>query len=530
MVDMEQTWDVIVVGGGAAGLSAALMLGRARRRVLVVDAGEPRNRYAAHMHGVLGHEGLDPAELLRRGRGEVEGYGVEVRPGSVDHVDEDAEGVTVRLSSGESERARALIVATGITDALPEIPGLADHWGTSVLHCPYCHGHEVRDQRLGVLTTSPTGLHQALLIRQWSDDVTVFTAGLGGLDPADERRLLARGVRLVEQPVVEVLDHHGRLNGVRTADGEIVELDAIFTAGSAVPHDGFLAHLGLDREDGLFGSFLTVDPTGRTSSERIWAVGNVVNPMANVPVAIAAGTMAGAFVNAVLVSHDFDDAVAAPTGPGAGDLSPAEYWEDRYAGSDRMWSGRVNATMADVVGDLPAGDALDLGCGEGGDAVWLAEQGWRVTALDVSPTAVARGAEGAAGRGVGDRITWVAARPGDVVHRARPSTWSPPPSSTPPSRSPGRPSSDGPPRGSGTADTSSWSPTCSRPRTTTRRGPTGPRTPTRTPTHGDEHGDARPPRPRVTAPPRPADTDRGDRRAGAGPPGVDGRPGGDETS
>ena len=345
---------------------------------------------------------------MRRGRTEVEEYGVEVRPGAVEHVDEDAAGVTVRLSSGESERARALIVATGITDALPEIPGLAAHWGTSVLHCPYCHGHEVRDQRLGVLTTSPMGLHQALLIRQWSHDVTVFTAGLGGLDPTDEQRLLARGVRLVEQPVVEVLDHHGRLSGVRTAGGEIVELDAIFTAGSAVPHDGFLAHLGLDREDGPFGSFLAVDPTGKTSSERIWAVGNVVSPMANVPVSISAGTMAGAFVNAVLVGHDFDDAVASPTGPSVEAPSPAEYWEDRYAGSDRMWSGRVNATMADVVGDLPAGDALDLGCGEGGDAVWLAEQGWRVTALDVSPTAVARGAEGAAGRGVGDRITWIA--------------------------------------------------------------------------------------------------------------------------
>ena len=313
--------------------------------------------------------------------------------------------MSVRLESGESHRGRALILATGITDALPDIPGLAEHWGTTVLHCPYCHGWEVRDQRLGVLTTSPVGLHQALLIRQWSDDVTVFTAGLGGLDPADERRLLARGVRLVAEPVVEVLSDQGRLSAVRTADGGVVELDAVFTAGSAVPHDGLVAHLGLAREDGPLGSFLAVDTTGKTSSDRIWAVGNVVSPMANVPVSIAAGTMSGAFVNAVLVGHDFDDAVTATQDPAG--VSASAYWEDRYAGSDRMWSGRVNATTAEVVRGLPPGDALDLGCGEGGDAVWLAEQGWRVTALDVSPTAVARGAAGAATRDVGDRITWI---------------------------------------------------------------------------------------------------------------------------
>lgn len=402
---MNERWDVIVAGGGAAGLSAALMLGRSRRRVLVVDAGEPRNRFAAHMHGVLGNEGLDPAELLRRGRDEVAQYGVEVRPGSVEHVDEVDDGVLVRLATGESLTARRLIVATGLADALPEIPGLAERWGSTVLHCPYCHGWEVRDQRLCVVTTSPHALHQAMLVRQLSNDVTVFTAGLGELAASDRERMLARGMRLVDEPAVEVIGDGDKISAVRTADGQLIEADAIFTAGTARPHDAFLADLGLDRNETPWGSFLRVDATGKTSSAHIWAVGNVVDPGANVPISIGTGAMAGAMVNAVLVTEDFDAAVAASQAPPP---TPLAYWQDRYTDTGPIWSGQVNATMADVARRLPVGRALDLGCGEGGDAVWLAEQGWQVTGVDISETAVARGAEGAKERGVADRIDWIA--------------------------------------------------------------------------------------------------------------------------
>jgi thioredoxin reductase/SAM-dependent methyltransferase len=399
----DETYDVVVVGGGAAGLSAALMLGRARRRVLVVDAGEPRNRYAAHVHGVLGHDGTAPADLLARGRAEVAAYDVEVRAGRVDRVEragpEVADGLLVRLGAGEVVRARALVAATGITDVLPEVPGLAERWGASVLHCPYCHGWEVRRRRLGVLLTSPASLHQAQLLRQWSDDVTVLSAAVEPLEEETARRLRSRGVRLVGEPVVEVLGDGPDLSGVRTAAGEVIGLDALFTAGRPLPHDAFLAGLNLAREDGPFGSVLAVDATGRTSHERVWAVGNVVQPMATVPVVTGAGAMTGAFVNAVLVEEEFDAAEAATQ-------RVTTHWEDWYAGSAPLWSGRVNATTADVVSTLPAGEVLDLGCGEGGDAVWLAEQGWQVTAVDVSATAAARGAAGAEQRGVAARIDW----------------------------------------------------------------------------------------------------------------------------
>src|SRR5689334_4196645 len=151
---MSEKWDVIVVGGGAAGLSAALTLGRARRRVLVIDAGAPRNRFAAHAHGFLGHDGIDPAELLDRGRDEARAYGATIRLGAVERVEDADHGLAVTLAGGESLSTRALVVASGLTDVLPDIPGLAELWGKGVLHCPYCHGWEVREQRLGVLATS----------------------------------------------------------------------------------------------------------------------------------------------------------------------------------------------------------------------------------------------------------------------------------------------------------------------------------------------------------------------------------------
>ncbi len=398
---MEKNWDVIIAGAGVAGLSAALTLGRARRRVLVVDAGEPRNRFAAHMYGVLGHDGLDPAELLRRGREEVAAYDVTVAAGEVQQVVETDDGMAVTLRDGRTLLARAVVAATGLRDELPAVPGLAERWGSGVAHCPYCHGWEVRDQRIGVLGTSPLSTHQAELLRQWTDRLTFFTAGAGTLDPAVRGRLEARGVTLVDTPVAEVLGDADAITGVRLADDSEVALDAIFCAPTPRPHEEFLAGLDLDRADNPMGNFIAVDPTGQTSHPRVWAIGNVTNPGANVAMSLGAGAMAGAMVNMALVTEEFDLAVA---GTGS---DVVEHWESEYAGDAPRWSGRVNATVADVVRELPVGQALELGCGEGGDAVWLAEQGWQVTAVDISSTAIARGAGAAAGRGVADRISWI---------------------------------------------------------------------------------------------------------------------------
>ncbi|MEV7647264.1 NAD(P)/FAD-dependent oxidoreductase [Arthrobacter sp. NPDC089319] len=304
-------WDVIIVGGGAAGLSAALMLGRALRRVLVLDGGSPRNRFASHMHGVLGNEGADPLEFLSRGRQEVAGYGVEVRTAVVKRVVETATGLEVETDDGGRLAARRLIAASGVRDDLPEIPGLAQRWGRDVLHCPYCHGWEVRGKRLAVLATSPMGIHQAQLIRQWSDDLVFFTALAGPVDSAISAQLAARNVISDPRPVTELVVNDDVLTGVRVEGGEVVDVEAVFTAAALIPQDGYLSALELEREDSVFGSFLKVDPTGCTSHPRIWAVGNITAPAANVPISIGAGAMAGGMINADLVTEDFTLAAAA---------------------------------------------------------------------------------------------------------------------------------------------------------------------------------------------------------------------------
>lgn len=297
-----------MAGGGAAGLSAALMLGRARRRVLVIDAGSPRNRFASNMHGVLGMEGLPPSDLVARGRAEVAGYGVEFLDGRIDGVKHTATGLEIVCADGQVFASRTLIVATGLTDDLPPIPGLQERWGTTVLHCPYCHGWEVGDQRLGVLGTSPLSMHQAEIVRQWSDRITVFTHGMGELTPQAQDRLRSRGLRLETTEVVALHGEGTALSSVRLADGRDIAIDALFTFGVPRPHDSFLDSLGLARTELPTGSVIATDAMGRTSDERVWVAGNTVNPGGSVPVSMGAGSFAGASANAALVGWEFDEA------------------------------------------------------------------------------------------------------------------------------------------------------------------------------------------------------------------------------
>lgn len=387
-------WDAVVVGGGAAGLSAAQMLGRARRRTLVIDGGSPRNRFAMHMHGVLGHDGVDPADLLARGRAEVEAYGVAVEAGTVTAIDDEGDRLRVTRADGGVDTTRAVVVAAGVVDDLPAVAGLAERWGRDVLHCPYCHGYEVAGRRLGVLAVSAASVHQMELVRQWSEDVTVFTAAAEPLDESVRQRLVARGIRLVDTPVagLEVVDD--ALAAVVTEAGERVGIDALFTAPVPRLALGFAEGLALARDTDLPGEPIAVDATGATSHPRVWAAGNVVAPFGNVPLSMGSGSMAGAGVNAALVAGDAARAVAERRG------QRNAHWEQRYAESERIWSGRVNATTASVAADLPPGSVLEIGCGEGADAVWFAERGWTVTAVDVSATAIARAGAAAAERGL----------------------------------------------------------------------------------------------------------------------------------
>ncbi len=305
----ETSYDAVIIGGGTAGLSAAQMLGRARRRTLVLDAGMPRNRFAAHMHGVLGHDGRPPAELLAAGRAEAEKYGVEFAHADVRTLRDIGDAIRVEHTGGVVT-ARSVVITSGIADDLPDVPGLREQWGRGVLHCPYCHGFEVAGRALGVLATSPASVHQIELVRQWSDDVTAFTAAAGALDPSVATRLSARGIRIVDAPVEALRIEDDTLVGVSTADGGDHAIDALFTAPTPRLLLDFAAGLGLALSNQPGGG-LAVDLRGATSHPRIFAAGNVVTPFGNVPLSMGQGSMAGAGANAALVAEDAERAVAA---------------------------------------------------------------------------------------------------------------------------------------------------------------------------------------------------------------------------
>ena len=299
----NERYDVVVVGGGAAGLSAALVLGRARRRVAVVDGGEPRNTPAAHMQGYLSRDGMPPADLLAAGREEAAAYGVELIAGQVLSIEP---GFSIGLAEGGHLESRRLLIATGATDEVPPIPGLWERWGKDFLHCPYCHGWEVRDQPLGVLGTSAASVEHAQLIRQWTDDLIFFTH-THDLTETEREQLEARDIRIVEGEVRGIVVEDDRLKGVVVGDGRPVDRDALFIRPEMRPRvEGLLEELDCQTDE---LGFILVDTAGRTSVPGVWAAGNVANPRAQVITAAGEGSAAAISINADLVQEDIRTAL-----------------------------------------------------------------------------------------------------------------------------------------------------------------------------------------------------------------------------
>jgi len=301
------TWDCIIVGAGPAGLNAALVLGRTRRRVLVLDSAQPRN-YATHeMHGVLGHDGLDPADLRARGRTELGRYGVEVVTAEVQAAEELDDTVRVTSSLG-TNLTRTVLLATGMLDEVPDIPGFADVWGTTAHTCPYCDGFEHRDERLAILAAGARGEHLAILLRQWSDDVVLLSNGPHGLDADQLARVQAVGIPLIETPVVALdSDDGGRLRRVHLEDGETLDRDALFFYVGWQFRNGVAHRLGCRLHDD--GS-IAVDSSQATTVDGVYAAGNCADPRALVPAAAGAGATAAVAINARLSVEDADHAVA----------------------------------------------------------------------------------------------------------------------------------------------------------------------------------------------------------------------------
>ena len=294
------SYEVVIVGGGAAGLSAALVLARARRSVVVIDAGEPRNAPATHMHGYLSRDGLAPRALLEIGRGELAAYGAQVVSGTVTDLYRSDQGFRVDLADDAPLTARRVLVTTGLRDEIPDIPGLRERWGVDVLHCPYCHGYEVRDQPVGVLGGTPQALEHALLIRQWSDDVVYFPH-TDAPDLHDRQRLAARTVRVVDGLVAGVVVQHNRLSGVQLADGVSVARSALFVRPRMVANDQLITRLD---PVGTPTGALATDPTGLTSIPGLWVAGNAHNPRAQVITAAGEGSAAAIAINNDLVTED----------------------------------------------------------------------------------------------------------------------------------------------------------------------------------------------------------------------------------
>jgi thioredoxin reductase len=298
-------YDVVVIGGGAAGLSAALVLSRARRRVAVADDGAPRNAPAAHMQGFLSRDGMPPRELLSAGRTEVEAYGGQVVEGRVTSIVRTATGFDVLRPDHPVLSARRVLITTGLRDELPDIPGVSERWGRDLLHCPYCHGYEVRDLPLGVLGGSTDAVLHALLIRQWSPDVVLFTHT--ETLTADAREVLvARAIGVVDGMVKRLVVDNDRLSGVELDDGRMIRRAAVFVRPRFVPNTDVLAELGCATDD---NGWVIADAMGATSVPGVWVAGNVANPRAQVITAAGEGSAAAIAINADLVEADMRDAV-----------------------------------------------------------------------------------------------------------------------------------------------------------------------------------------------------------------------------
>ncbi|SFA80559.1 Thioredoxin reductase [Nocardioides alpinus] len=402
----NEMYDVVIIGGGAAGLSGALALGRSRRSVLVIDAGEPRNAPAAHAHNYLGREGISPLELLEIGRAEVATYGVEVVADRVVGLSGEVDAFLVTTEGGRRFRARRVLATGGVVDELPDVPGLDERWGVDVLHCPYCHGWEVRDQKIAVLGSGPMAAHQGLLFSQISDDVVVVVHDGVEIADAEMEKLGAIGVRFEHGTPQEVVitDDGDALVGLRLADGWVLERQAIVVASKPLVRADYLTPLGIEPQPfemggAVLGTVLTVEPTGATAVPGVFAAGNATDLSMTLMASAAHGNRVGAWINAELLTADATKAVR----DRRDGFFERPAWEERYSG-DKVWSGRVNVQLAAEAPSLAPGRALDIGCGEGGDAIWLASQGWDVTAVDFADAALARTTLHAEEAGVADRI------------------------------------------------------------------------------------------------------------------------------
>lgn len=302
--DQTMPHDAVIIGGSYAGLSAAMQLVRARRRVLIIDDGRPRNRFSARAHGVLGHDGRPGSEILAEARAQVGAY-----PTAAFRIGEAVEaravqgGFEIRMDDGTTTSGRRLVLAHGVVDALPQLEGVSERWGQSVLHCPYCHGYEIGGGAIGVLAAGPMSMHQALLVADWGE-ATLFLNGAFEPDAEELRKLARRGVRVERARVAGLEGEAPRLTGVRLEDGRVVEVSALFV-GPSLHQPGRMAEaLGCEMEVSAMGSIVRTDAFKLTSVPGVFAAGDTARMGSNVTLASADGVMAGISLHRSLIDEE----------------------------------------------------------------------------------------------------------------------------------------------------------------------------------------------------------------------------------
>ena len=294
--------EVVVVGGGIAGLSAALVLGRARRRTLVVDDGAPRNAPSPEAHSVFTRDGASPAELLRIARAQLAPYtSVELHDARAISLRRDRDGFVVGVTDGTEVRTRRLLLAVGVRDVLPAIDGFAALWGRGVLHCPYCHGWEVRDAPWALYASGSVAMEMAPLLLQWSRDLLLCTGGPAGLAPAEREALIRRGVRIIETPVRR-LEGVAALDRIIFADGHVESRRALFLRPAQVIASDLAQQIGCEQTE---AGLIRIGSDHQTSLPGVYAAGDATTPVQQIVVAAASGAQAAMMLNRDLVVADF---------------------------------------------------------------------------------------------------------------------------------------------------------------------------------------------------------------------------------
>ncbi|WP_231459069.1 MULTISPECIES: NAD(P)/FAD-dependent oxidoreductase [unclassified Pedobacter] len=296
-------FEVIIIGGSYAGLSAALALGRAKRNVLIIDSNKPCNKQTPHSHNFLTHDGETPDEISTKSKAEVLKYPtIKFIDGEVASARAVELGFEVVLSSGNKFSSRKILLASGLKDIMPDIIGFKECWGISVIHCPYCHGYEVKDEKVGLLLNGDMAFDMAKMVNHWNKEVAILTNGPSNLSKEQTARLKSKSINIIETELFEIAHKDGYLSRIIFDNGESIELAAVYAKPKMVQHNNLYIDLNCEINE---NNLLVVDAFQKTTSKGVYAAGDCATLFRALSAAIAAGTMAGAMMNKELIWEDF---------------------------------------------------------------------------------------------------------------------------------------------------------------------------------------------------------------------------------